>query len=444
MTSACYKAVTATLSLALIAAACGDSKSGARPATGASSTATAQGGPFRVNDANCPAEATTALAPGARISIGSSLPQSGPLAASGAVAPGMKIYFDRINAERGGVAGHKLQLLAKDDGYDPGRTVANTTQLIEEDKIFASALYAGTANVARSRKAFEDSCTPQLFVASGAPDWGDPKNHQWTVGGLLAYTTEATIWADYIAKKSPGAKVAQLVFNNDFGKTYQKTFEKAAKERGLAIVETKLHEGTATNVDNETAAILAANPDYVLGETAGTFCPMLMSGLAQGGYKGKTIISSTCTSVQASFKPIGQAGNGVMLVGAQKDPSDPQYATDPAMVTFKRDVATYGGGTSATDSSVMTGYSIAMMLVDSLERAAQLPGGLTRVNLMNAAWNLDFSPPLATAGRRKLDGISDAYTVESVQFTAYDAAATSHVPTGDRFDYEGKTGTFVP
>jgi branched-chain amino acid transport system substrate-binding protein len=438
------KVAATALSLVLMAAACGDSKSDAPSTTGARSTSGNAEGPFRVDDASCPVEARTALPAGAPIKIGVSLPQSGPLASFGALGPGMRIYLEKVNAEKGGVAGHKLELIVKDDGYDPGRTVANTIQLIEEDKIFASTLYIGTPNVQRSRKTFEDSCTPQLFVGSGAPDWGDPKNHQWTVGGILAYTTEATIWADYIAKKSPGAKVAQLVYNNDFGKTYQKTFEKAAKERGLTIVETKVHEGTATNVDNETAAILAARPDYVLGETAGSFCSQLMSALAQGGYKGRTIISSTCSSVQSFFKPIGQAGDGVLLVGAQKDPGDPQYAGDPAMVTYKADVQKFGAGANANDGSILTGYSITALLVDSLEKAAQLPGGLTRVNLMNAAWNADFSSGLATAGRRKLNGRTDAYSVETVEFTAYDAATASQHRTGDTFDYEGKTGTFQP
>jgi len=439
------KVTAAALSLVLIAAACGDSKSETTSPTsaGGSGATTARGDAFRVNDSSCPAEAKTALPPGAPIKIGVSLPQSGPLAAFGTLGPGMKTYFEKVNADRGGVAGHKIELIVKDDGYDPGRTVANTTQLLEQEKIFASSLYVGTPNVERSRQAFETSCTPQLFVGTGAPEWGDPKNHQWTVGGILAYSTEATIWADYIAQKKPGAKVAQLVFNNDFGKSYQKVFEKAAKDKGLTIVETKLHEGTAPNIDNETAAILAAQPDYVVGETTGAFCPRLMGGLAKGGYKGKTIMSSTCTSVQSFFKPVDPAGNGVLLIAAQKDPSDPQYATDPAVTTYKADVEKHGGGANANDGSILTGYNIGALLVDSLEKATKMPGGLTRVNLMNAAWNADFALPLVITGKAKMDGRSDAYVIETVEFTAYDAAKGSQVRTGDKFDYQGKTGTFA-
>ena len=96
------------------------------------------------------------------------------------------------------------------------------------------------------------------------------------------------MWGEFIEKKKPGAKVAELTYNNDFGKAYATAMQKVAKEKGFTIVESKLHEGTATNLDNEIAAILAANPDVVLGETTGKFCPMLMAGLAAGGYKGIT------------------------------------------------------------------------------------------------------------------------------------------------------------
>jgi len=342
--------------IALVAAACGSSK-GTTAATTAATSGTTAAAPvattaapaqttaapaattapapkgFTVDSSKCPADATTALAAGADAKIGITLPQTGPLAAFGAIAQGMQIYFDTINA-KGGVDGHKLVVVAKDDGYDPKQTVPKATELIEQDKVLATSFMVGTPNVAATRSLFEASCTPQMFVGTGFPAWGDPKNHPWTVGGILAYNTEAKIWAQYIAQKSPGAKVAQLVFNNDFGKAYQKQFETDAKAAGLTIVETKLHEGTAANIDNEVTAILASNPDYVIGETTGAFCPKLMAGLAQGGYKGKTIISATCASVSSFFKPVDPAGNGVLLLGQQKDPSDPAFTNDPAIKQY--------------------------------------------------------------------------------------------------------------
>ena len=202
--------------MALVAAACGSSKGTTAATTAATSgttaaavattaapaettaapaetTAPAPTG-FAVDASKCPADATTALAAGADAKIGITLPQTGPLAAFGAIAQGMQIYFDTINA-KGGVDGHKLVVVAKDDGYDPKQTVPKATELIEQDKVLATSFMVGTPNVAATRSLFEASCTPQMFVGTGFPAWGDPANHPWTVGGILAYNTEAKIWA---------------------------------------------------------------------------------------------------------------------------------------------------------------------------------------------------------------------------------------------------------
>ncbi len=450
--------------VALVAAACGSSKGTTAATTAATSgttaaavattaapaqttaapvetTAAAPKG-FTVDSSKCPAEATTALAAGADIKIGITLPQTGPLAAFGAIAQGMQIYFDTINAS-GGIDGHKVVVDAKDDGYDPKQTVPKATELIEQDKVLATSFMVGTPNVGATRSLFEASCTPQMYVGTGFPAWGDPANHSWTVGGILAYNTEAKIWAAFIAKQKPGAKVAQLVFNNDFGKAYQKQFEADAKTAGLTIVETKIHEGTAANIDNEVTAILAANPDYVIGETTGAFCPKLMAGLAQGGYTGKTIISATCASVSSFFKPVDPAGNGVYLLGQQKDPSDPMWADDPAMKQYFADVAQYGAGADAKNGSILTGYGAGGLTVQTLKDAAKLKGGLTRVNVMNAVWNINYKNPLLFGGTGHLDGTSDAYLSEYSIMLQYDAAKKSQVPTGDTFDVEGKTGLFA-
>jgi ABC-type branched-subunit amino acid transport system substrate-binding protein len=329
--------VAPLLVLALVAGACGDSNSDDDKKGGTTNTTSAGGGAFSVPTTSCPADATTALAAGAPIKLGISLPQSGALAAFDAVRQGLKVGFDKVNAA-GGVDGHQIELIAKDDAYEPARSVVNVTELIDKDKVFATVGEIGTPNVAGSRAKHESSCTPQLNVNTGFPAWGDPANHPWTTGGILAYNTEAIIWADHIADEKAGAKVALLIFNNDFGKAYQKTFTEQATKKGLKIVATQLHEGTAPNIDNEVAAILAAQPDYVLGGTTSGFCSKLMAGLAKGNYKGKTMISSTCASTAAFFKPVDPAGEGVMVLTSIDDVSDPSLADNADVKEYKTDV----------------------------------------------------------------------------------------------------------
>ena len=371
-------------------------------------------------------------------------PQTGPVAAFGVIAQGLKVQAEKVNAA-GGIDGHKVEIVPKDDAYDPNKSPAAVTELIEKDKIAGSIYQVGTPNVAATRSLYEESCTPQMFVGTGFPAFGDPKNHPWTVGGgALGYNTEAVMWGEFIAKNKPGAKIAQLTYNNDFGKSYSTAMEQVAKDKGFTIVESKLHEGTATSLDNEITAILAADPDVVLGETTGKFCPMLMAGLAAGGYKGITLISATCASVAQFWKPVDPAGNGMYIVGLQKDPSDPRFADDPAMKQYMEDVAQYGGGADPKIGSVTSGYNVGAVLVDVLQRAAKLEGGLTRANIMNAVWSTDVASPLAVGGKAHIDGIKDAYPLKFGEMLRYDASKGSQVPTGETFDVEGKTGVYRP
>jgi branched-chain amino acid transport system substrate-binding protein len=321
--------------------------------------------------------------------------------------------------------------------------VPAATELIQSDKVLADAFMIGTPNVAATRALHEQTCTPQIWSATGFPAWGDPKNHPWTTGGILAYNTEAKIWTEWMAKQKPGATVGLLIFNNDFGKAYQTAFEKDAPANGLKVVSTQLHEGTATNIDNEITALLSANPDFIFGGTTGAFCPKLMAGLTQGGYQGKTVISFTCASVASFWKPADPAGDGMYILGQQKDPSDPTYASDPAMVQYKADIGKYAAGVDANNGNVATGYNIGYWIVQTLKAAAKLPGGLSRVNVMDAAWNLQgVKLPLILGGSVNMNGNNDAYASEWAAVLKYDAAKHAQLPTNETFDLEGKTGLF--
>jgi ABC-type branched-subunit amino acid transport system substrate-binding protein len=457
--------VPVTAVLAIIAASCGsDSKSAsttaAAPATEAPATTAAAAGTteaaatteasasteaaaaaFQVPTTNCPADATQPLADGDPIKIGFIGPQTGPLAAFGQIGPGMKIVFDKINAA-GGIDGHQLQLVTKDDAYDPAKSKPAVQEAIQGDKIFASAIQIGTPNVAGTRGDYEAACVPQAWVGTGFSAWGDPAHHPWTVGGIMAYPTEAIVWTEFLKEKFPqGAKVAQLVYNNDFGKSYQKQFEKTAKENNFDVVATVTHEPTS-DLSNEVTQILAANPDVILGETTATFCTNLMKLARQGGFTGPIIISATCQSAQNFVAPAGEAAKDVYTIVTQKDPSDPAYADDPGMKQYMADVAQYGGGADPKLGNTATGYTIGLLLEDNLKRAAAMEGGLTRANMMNAIWSTNTSLPLSLGGKVQVNGTTDAYPVEYGKVQVFDPASGGYKDTGFTVDPEGKTGVF--
>jgi branched-chain amino acid transport system substrate-binding protein len=210
---------------------------------------------------------------------------------------------DAVNDE-GGIDGHPIELIIKDDAYDAARTTTAVQELLEKDKINMSLLQVGTPNVASVRQQYEDTCTPQAFVGTGFPAWGDPANFQFTVGGILAYNTEAKIWGEWIAENYPDAKVGVLTYNNDFGKSYSNQLEADADDLGLELTNV-FHEATST-LNNEITQILASAPDVIVGATTATFCGELAKQARQGGFEGPIVLSATCFSSQF-LDPAGEA-----------------------------------------------------------------------------------------------------------------------------------------
>jgi ABC-type branched-subunit amino acid transport system substrate-binding protein len=468
--------VTAVVCLAAIAAACGsDSNSGssatagsaapataAAPATEATTAATtaatsaassaatsvpsteAAGAAFKVPTDKCPADATQPLADGAPIKIGFIGPQTGPLAAFGVIAQGMKVYFDKINKEQGGVDGHQLEVVTKDDAYDPAQSGPAVQEAIQGDKIFASVFQIGTPNVAGTRQQYADACVPQALVGTGFPAWGDPKNWPWTTGGIPSYTVEAKVWVQFIKQKFPDAKkVAILSYNNDFGKTYKTTLDEALPAAGYQIVADVAHEGTS-DLSNEVTQLLAGGPDVIIGGTTSTFCTNLIKLARQGGFTGPILNSYTCQSIQQFMVPAGDAAANVFTLVVAKDPSDPAYADDPDVKQYIADVGTYGPGVDAKVGNVFTGYNGAFLTVDALNRAAKMDGGLTRANLMNAFWSFNTKSPIAIGGVAKVDGVKDAYIAEYGVMAEYDPTGQTYkVADGVKIDAEGQGGVFA-
>ncbi|WP_432830986.1 ABC transporter substrate-binding protein [Dactylosporangium sp. CA-092794] len=424
---------SALIVCAALASACKSSSPHSADAPGGT---TGAGGAGPVSATNCPASATKAIGDGAEIKVGIVLPQSGPFAALSTVATGVSAYFDSVNAD-GGVAGHKLKLLVKDDGYDPSKTVVADNELISQDQIFATVAQVGTPTVAATQKLHEQTCTPQLWVQAGDPtisaDFGA---HPWTTNGILAYNTESAMWGQYIKAHKPGATVAMLALNNDFGGEYTTGVNKAAKTDGFSVATVQKVDPTATSVSSQITTILSKRPDVVIGAVGGAFCSKFMQGLAQGGYQGITIVTTACSSVNSFFKPVDPAGDKVFSLSTAPTLG---ASAEQGVTRYESDLRKYGNGVSPADNNVQAGYNCATLFVAALNAAAASPGGLTRVSLMNAAWTLNYAAPLAI-GPAKLSGANDAYALETAQMTQYDAASHTQKPTGEKFDEEGKSG----
>ncbi len=387
---------------------------------------------------------------GDEIRIGQSLPQSGQLAAFGAIGEGMQMWFDYIN-ETDPIDGKTLTLVTRDDGYEAGRAVANVEEMLETEDIFAFMHTIGTPINAAVRPITDEACVPQLFNSSGFPFWGDPANWPWTVGNILNYVTETEIWCGAIIDEfGEGATVASLIMNNDFGKTYQGTMATAEACANVEVIEEQLHDPAAPDITNEMSTLIASDADVLVIGTTAAFCPQTVGNLAAAEWRPRVFMSYTCNNLSSFFTPVidqaaalADGGSAVRMTNSNKVCGDPAYADDPAILLIEEVLDTYGGVTCA-DGSFSTGVLYGQFATDILRSAAALPGGLNRVNLMAAVWNADTNNDTLLGGSLKLDGVNDAYWTESAQIQEVVVVdgALGFNPVGDVIDQEGKGGSF--
>src|SRR3989449_7348549 len=136
------------------------------------------------------------------IRIGNIMPYSGPASAYGVICKTEEAYFKKINAE-GGINGRKISFISYDDGYSPPKAVEQVRKLVESDEVLLVFQPLGTPSNTAIQKYMNSKKVPQLFVATGATKWGDPKGNPWTMGWQPTYQAEGQIYAKYILKNHP-------------------------------------------------------------------------------------------------------------------------------------------------------------------------------------------------------------------------------------------------
>src|SRR6202035_2324782 len=172
------------------------------------------------------------------IKIGNIMPYSGPASAYGVIGKTEQAYFNKINAE-GGSNGRKINSISYDDAYSPPKTVEQARKLVESDEVLFIFNSLGTPPNSAIHKYMNSKKVPQLFVATGATKWNDPKEFPWTMGWQPNYQSEARIYAKYLLKEKPDAKIAILFQNDDYGKDYLKGLKDGlgAKAASMIVAE---------------------------------------------------------------------------------------------------------------------------------------------------------------------------------------------------------------
>ena len=204
------------------------------------------------------------------IKLGGSYPFSGPVSAAGTVGKGVEAYFKYVNEEKGGIKSadgktRKVNWNMLDDAYTPARAVENIKRLVEQDKVFAIFNTLGTPNNTAVWDYLNQSEIPHVFVNTGASKFYGDKAHPWTTGGLVPYPIESTVYAEFLKKERPNAKVAVLYQNDDFGRDYLHGFENAIKGSGISIVARQSAEVTDPTVDSQVVNLASSGADVFFG-----------------------------------------------------------------------------------------------------------------------------------------------------------------------------------
>ena len=325
------------------------------------------------------------------IKIGNIMPYSGPASAYGVIGKTEAAYFKKINAD-GGINGRKINFISYDDAYSPPKTVEQARKLVESDGVLLIFDSLGTPPNSAIHKYMNSKKVPQLFVATGATKWNDPRNFPWTMGWQPNYQSEARIYAKYVLSMLPNAKIAILYQNDDYGKDYLKGIKDGlgAKAASMIVAEESYNVSEPT-IDSHLVTLKASGADVFFNITTPKFAAQAIRKVAEIGWKPVQFLNNVSTSIGAVMKPAGlDASQDIISSAYFKDPTDPQWTNDLAMKTWNEFLDKYYPDANRTDAEVMFGYIAAQGLVHVLEACGD---DLTRVNVMKQAANIrDYEP----------------------------------------------------
>ena len=323
------------------------------------------------------------------IKIGNIMPYSGPASAYGLVGRTEAAYFRKINAE-GGIKGRKINFISYDDAYSPPKAVEQARKLVESDEVLLIFSSLGTPSNTAIQKYMNAKKVPQLFVTTGASKWNDPQNFPWTMGWSPNYQNEARIYARYILKERPGARIAVLYQNDDYGKDYLKGLRDGLGDKAASmIVAEDAYEVAEPTIDSHVVKMKSLNADVFVDITTPKFAAQAIRKAAEIGWKPLHFLNNVSTSIGSVIKPAGvENAQGIISVAYLMDAVDPQWKDDPGMKTFDDFLARDFPEGNRADNQIMLGYNIAQTLVQVLKQCGD---DLTRENVMKQAANLkDF------------------------------------------------------
>ncbi len=352
------------------------------------------------------------------IKIGQTMPYSGPASAYGADGRAEVAYFKMIN-DQGGINGRKINLMSVDDGYSPPKTVEQTRMLVEQEGVAFMFNGLGTPTQTAVQKYLNMKKVLQLFVATGADKWGDYKHFPWTMGYQPSYRIEGQVYAKYVLKNRPGAKVAVIYQNDDFGKDYVNGVKDVFGDKYASLVVKEVsYEVTDPTTDSQVVTLQASGADTLMIFATPKFAAQIIRKVYDINWHPTEFLTNVSISVGAVIKPAGvEKAVGVITGGYLKDSTDPAWADDQGMKDWLAFMDKYMPGADKTDGNYTYGYAVAMTLAHVLK---QCGNDLSRENVMKQAADVhDLEIPVLLPGIKVNTSATNFHPLRQLQLSRW-------------------------
>jgi branched-chain amino acid transport system substrate-binding protein len=367
-----------------------------------------------------PAIAQTKSMPGItakEILLGQTEPYSGPASSYAPIAFSQLAYIDMVN-EMGGINGRKIKVISLDDGYSPPRTVEQTRKLVEQENVAAIFLQLGTPCAMATRKYLNSKKVPQIFIASGATQFGDHVNFPWSIGWQPSYQIEGRIYAKYVLANKSDAKIAVLYQNDDSGKDYYKGFREGLGDQASRIATAVSYEVTDATIDSQIVQLRDSGANTLFASCVPKFQAMAVRKTYDLGWKPMYFMSNVGSSVTSGINPAGpEKAIGHLTAAYMKDPTDPNWAEDAGYRDWLAFMEKYQPKGDIADINNVYGYCAAMTLVPVLKQCGE---DLSRENIMKQAANLDLQLPMFHQGIRFKTSATDYYGIKQLRMQRFD------------------------
>jgi branched-chain amino acid transport system substrate-binding protein len=361
------------------------------------------------------------------IKIGNTDAYSGPASAYGVIAKLETAFFKMVN-DQGGVAGRKINFISLDDGYSPPKTMEQVRRLIEEDQVALLFNTLGTPTNSAIQRYVNQKGVPHLFISTGADKWGDYQHFPWTMGFQPSFRTEAQIYAKYILKEKPNAKIAILYQNDDLGKDYLAGMKDVLGDKFDKMVVTASYETTDPTIDSQITSLQADDANVLLVAATPKFAAQAIRKVHDLGWKPLFFMSFASASVGAVINPAGpENAIGMITAGFLKDPSDPTWKNDAGMNEWRDFMAKYMPGADTADGAYVFAYAVSKAMLQVLK---QCEGNFTRENIMKQAANLhDLELPTLLPSIKVNTSPTNYHPIRQMQLAKFDGI--HWVPFGD-------------